>query len=132
MSFLVFGGVGHAEAKQESSSAIVEMASPPPDFNTSAVALRTAAESELRKEGSLLRSRRSVVISVALTQTGAAPVSCSVNATVRDAKTGAMIAIVETAARATGPLSPQLRKELADSAVRRAVRRVPSAIRASK
>ncbi len=133
VSLAVFGAVDQAEAKPKTtSSAVVEIASPPPDFNTSAAALRTAAESEIRKEGSLLKSRRKLVISVALVQTGAAPVAVSVNATVRDAKTGAMIAIVETAARAEGPLSPELRKEMADAAVRSAVRRVPGALRAKK
>ncbi len=125
-----------AEAKPAPPSfAVVEIASPPSDFNTSAAALRTVAESELKREGSLLKSRRRVVISVSLSlqaATSATPAACSVNATVRDAKTGAMIAVVETAARAEGPLSPELRKEMADAAVRSAVRRVPSAIRAKK
>lgn len=114
---------------KERPRAVVEMAAPPPDFNINAATLRTAAEAELQKEGSLLKSGRRVVISMSLTQTGSAPVACSVNATVRDAKTGAMIAVIETGARAGGPLSAELRKEMAMSAVRSAVRKVPSALK---
>jgi hypothetical protein len=132
VSVSMLAAADRADAKPEApSSAVVEVASPPSDFNTSAAALRTVAESEIKKESSLFRSRRRVVISFSLSlqaATSATPTACNVNATVRDARTGAMIAIVESATRAEGPLSPELRKEMADAAVRSAVRRVPSAI----
>jgi hypothetical protein len=115
-----------ADAKEQRT--VVEMAAPPPDFNTNATELRTAAEAELNKDRSLQRSKRHVVVSVSLKQTATAPMACSVNATVRDARTGAMLAIIETASRAVGSLSPELRQEMAVNAVRSAVRKVPGAL----
>ena len=84
----------------------------------------------MRKLGALGRAQRRVVISLSLTQKAASPVACSVNATVRDARTGAMLAIIETAARAEGgPNTAEQRREVAYAAIRSAVRRAEPTLR---
>src|SRR5690242_11153385 len=120
---------GDADAGN-TSACVVEIAPPPPGFGADPAMLKNAAESEVQKgvQASLLRSNRRVVISVAVLRTAPAPVVCSVNATVRDAKTGAMLAVISTDARAAGPVSVEQRKELAYAAVRSAVRSVPRAL----
>jgi hypothetical protein len=95
-----------------------------------AAALRDTAEGEIRQiDVASLRAQRHVVVSFALTRAAAdGPVVCTVNAMLRDARTGVMIAIIEAGATAEGPGSPELRKRLAHAAVRSAVRRIPSAL----
>jgi hypothetical protein len=123
---------GERDALASGSPSVIEIAPPPAAFGTDAGALRTAAVDEVKKlNAALMKARRRVVVSLAL----AAPASdgvCNVNATVRDARTGALLAIVETATRADGPISTEVRKELAYSAVRSAVRRIPTALAAKK
>jgi hypothetical protein len=110
--------------------AVVEMAPPSALLGTSAATLRSTAEAEIRKvDATLQRGRRRLVISFVVTPADeGARRLVGVNATVRDARTGAMIAVIETNARTDGPVSPEQRKELAFAAIRSAVRRVPSAI----
>jgi hypothetical protein len=95
-----------------------------------AASLRDTAEGAIRQlDPAELPGRHRYVLSLALT--GAAvegPVACTVDAMVRDAKTGNMIAIIQGGARAEGPASAELRRQVAHAAVRSAVRRIPSAL----
>jgi hypothetical protein len=118
-------------ASAAEAHAVVEIAPPPAVFGTNAAALRTAADAEIRRvDATLQRDRRRVVISLSLSRDDAGALSSvGVNATVRDARTGAMLAVIETNARADGPVSTEQQKQLAVSAIRNAVRRVPSALR---
>jgi hypothetical protein len=95
-----------------------------------AAGVRSAAEGELRQiDSSRIPGRRRFVVSLALTRDAVeGPVACTVNAMLRDARTGVMIAIIEAGARAEGPVSPELRKQVAHAAVRNAVRRIPRAL----
>lgn len=103
---------------------VIHVTTPPPAFGTDATTLRKVAVGELRTLDSVLaRARRRVVVTIALAPP-ANPGACSVSAIVRDARTGNLIAVIETASRASGPVSSELRRELAYAAVRSAVRRV--------
>jgi hypothetical protein len=106
--------------------------SAPPGSGIDEAGLRITAERETRQiDISRLPIHRRVVVSLALRPMTEGPVSCIVNAVVRDAKTGAMIAIIEATARGEGSASKALRKEVAHAVVRRAVRRIPQALGAS-
>jgi hypothetical protein len=76
-------------------------------------------------------ARKRVVVSLSL-----APLTedqeCTVDATLRDDRTGSVVATIETASRASGPLNADQRKLLAYAAVRRAVRKMPTALAGSK
>jgi hypothetical protein len=117
-----------AHAK-EPPSAVGELSTPPATSRGEAAARRKAAEGEIRQlDAARLPERRRFVVSLALTRAAAdGPVGCMVNAIVRDARTGVMIAIIETGAHASGPASEALHKQVADAAVRSAVRRIPHA-----
>lgn len=94
-----------------------------------ATVVRDAATSELGRLDVSRLPRRRVVVSIAVTKAAENPlVACKVNAMLRDARTGAMIAIIESGAQAEGPGSIELRKEVASAAVRSAVRRIPGAL----
>ena len=107
--------------------AVGEVAPPPAGSGIEASVLREAAAAEIRQiDVSRLRDRRKIVVSLALTRAVAEnPFACTVNAMLRDARTGAMIAIIEAGAQAEGPASLELRKQVANAAVRSAVRRIP-------
>ena len=108
---------------------VIEIAPPPAAYATDATALRAAAAGEIKKlNTTLMRGRRRVVVSLSLAPPASEPIVCNVNATVRDAKTGTLIAVIQSATRAGGPVTAAQRKELAYSAVRSAVRRVPTAL----
>jgi len=97
---------------------------------TDAVAVRTTAIEELGKLGqNRRRAERSLVVSLSVQPAGSTEsTSCTVDATLRDARTGTMLAVIETGARASGPTSTELRRQLAVVAVRSAVRKIPSAL----
>lgn len=121
------------------AAAALEVAPPPEAYGTSVAELRTIAADALEEararqgsSGSRARRRRAVVVSISLAPPTAEPIVCSLNATVRDEVTGAVIAIIETSTRATGPLSAGQRTALAHAAVRSAARRVPSALALAK
>ena len=110
--------------------AVGEVSPPPASSGIDASVLRDAATAEIKQiDVSRLRDRRRVVVSLALTRAIAeGPIACTVNAMLRDAKTGAMIAIIEGGAQAEGPASAELRKRVAHAAVRSAVRRIPNVL----
>jgi hypothetical protein len=123
-----FAGASDARAATESEIAISEVAPPPPSAGVDQATLKTAAEGEIKMiDGSRAKGRR-VLVSVALLSRDDAPVSFSVNATLRDAKSGAMIAITEGRARANGSATTDLKREVARAALRSAVRQIPDAL----
>jgi hypothetical protein len=122
------GGASDAEAASESEIALSEVAPPPANAGVDQATLKTAAEGEIKRiDGSKAKGRR-VLVSVALLSRDDAPVSFSVNATLRDAKSGAMIAITEGRARAEGNATSDLKREVARAALHSAVRQIPAAL----
>lgn len=119
----------HVEAA-DAPIAVGEITPPPASSGIDASVLRDAAAAEIKQiDPSRLPLRRKVVVSLALTRAVAEKtISCTVNAMVRDAHTGVMIAIIEAGAQAEGPASAELRKQVAHAAVRSAVRRIPRAL----
>ncbi len=117
---------GDAEAT-DAPIAVGEVSPPPAGSGIDASVLREAAAAEIKQiDFSRLRDRRKIVVSLAITRAIAeGPFACTVNAMLRDAKTGVMIAIIEAGAQAEGPASMELRKQVAHAAVRSAVRRIP-------
>lgn len=115
---------------REAPIAVGEVSPPPPGSGIDVAGLRAAATAEIaRLDASRLPARRRVVVSLALTRAVVdGPVVCTVNAMLRDARTGAMIAVIEAGAEAAGPASIELRKQVARAAVQSAVRRIPRAL----
>lgn len=114
----------------ELSIAVGEVSAPPPSAGLDAAGLRDAAEGEIRQiDAATIPQRRRIIVSLALTRAAVeGPVTCTISAMIRDAKTGAMIAIIEAGARADGPASSALRKQVAHAAVRSAVQKIPRAL----
>jgi hypothetical protein len=124
------GGASAAHAATDSEISVSEVAPPPQGAGVDQAGLKTAAEGEIKRiDGSKAKGRR-VLVSVALLSRDDAPVSFSVNATLRDAKSGAMIAIVEGRARSEGNANATwaLKREVAHAALRSAVRQIPDAL----
>jgi hypothetical protein len=123
---------GHDGEATDSSTAVVvgEVSPPPATAGVDAAALRDAAEGEIKQlDAARLPERRRFVVSLALTRAAVdGPVACTVNAILRDARTGVMVAIIEAGAHSEGPASEELRKQVARTAVRSAVRRIPHAL----
>lgn len=121
--------VGHEVSASERAIAVGEVMPPPASFGVDAAALRDAAEGEIRDMGdAALPRRRKVVVSLALTRTALDPVACTVNAMVRDARTGAMILIIESNSHSDAMSSQEVRQQVAHAAVRSAVRKIPHAL----
>ena len=116
----------------DTSLALGEVAVPPVSSGVDRATLKTAAEGELRGvDTSRLRKRRDVVVSVAIVGSAPSPFACTVNALLRDAKTGTMLAIIEGRAHAEGDANPELRKQVLRAALRSAVRQIPEALAAN-
>lgn len=94
--------------------------------------LKTAAEGELRGvDASRIRKHRKVVVSVAVIGSSVSPFACTVNALLRDAKTGAMLAIIEGRAQSDGEANAEQRKRIMRAAVHIAVGQIPAALAGS-
>ena len=93
-------------------------------------AVRATAEGELAEiDVSKLPAKRRVIVSLSVARSAVGDgVACHVNAMLRDAKSGAMIAIIETGAQAQGSTSDDVAKRVAHAAVRNAMRRIPTAL----
>lgn len=90
-------------------------------------AVRTTAEGELRRiDTSRMPASRRFVVSLAVASADDA--ACTVNATLRDSRTGSMIAVLEGRARTTGTPNREDRAEIVRVAVRSAVRQIPAAL----
>jgi hypothetical protein len=121
--------LGGNEVGASAAPIAVGEVSPPPSSGIAEAGLRVTAEHEVRQiDTSRIPNGRRVVVSLALQAMTEQPVSCTINAMVRDAKTGAMIAIIDAGSHAEGPASAELRKQVAHEVVRRAVRRIPIAL----
>lgn len=123
---------GDASAS-DTSIALGEVGVPPVSSGVDQAALKNAAEGELRGiDRSRLRKRRNVVVSVAIIASSQAPFGCTVNAALRDAKTGTMFAIIEGRAHADqGDASSELRQRVMRAAVHSALRQIPAALAAN-
>jgi hypothetical protein len=107
----------------------IEIAPPPAAYGTSAQALRQVAAAELRAVEIPGAPQRRVVVSLALAKPSSdEPNDCKVDATLRDERTGAVIAVINIALRSTVRLSRAERTELAFTTVRTVARRVPAAL----
>ena len=80
---------------------------------------------------SKLRKRRNVLVSVAIIGSAQAPLAFTVNALLRDAKTGTMLAILEGRARAAGQPNADVRRQVLRAALHGAVRQIPDALAAN-
>lgn len=129
LAMAMFASTPRADAA-DAPIAVGEVSPPPPSSGIDVAVLRDAAEGEIRQiDASRLPNHRRFLVSFALTRAVVVgPIDCTVNAMVRDAKTGTMIAIIEGGAHADGPPSPELRKQVTYAAVRSAVRRIPRAL----
>lgn len=109
--------------------AIGEIATPPAVAGATVATLRDAAAAELERLDLSRLARRKIVVSFSVTRAIAdKTIACTVNAMLRDARTGVMIAIIEAGAQAEGPGSAEARKEVTHAALRSAVRRIPKAL----
>lgn len=120
-------GSSSAEAG-EAPITVGEITPPPPNAGLDSAAIRDTAEGEVRSlDASRIPSRRKVVVALTLVRAGTddAVAAWTVNAMVRDARTGNMIGIIEAGARSEGPASSEVKRQVAHAAVRRAIRRVP-------
>jgi hypothetical protein len=135
LAFVMLSSVAMLFATTDASAGtpcVVQIAPPPEAYGTDASAVRTAVAAEIKELDAAIagRAQRRVIVSVSVAAPVSNPIICNVNAVVLDARTGAIIAIVESQARASGPLNVDQRKQLAYRAVRTAVRRVPNALTA--
>jgi hypothetical protein len=116
----------------ETSIALGEVSIPPASSGVDHATLRTAAEGELRgvdaKKLRVLRKKRSVLVSMAIIGSTPSPFACSVNAVLRDAKTGTMLAVIEGRARSEGDASPEVRTRVLRAAVHSAMSQIPDAL----
>jgi hypothetical protein len=118
-------------AAAEAPISVGEVTAPPPGSGVDAIGLRAEATDEIRHiDASQIPNRRKIVVSLSLTKSAFAEKTtvCTVNAMLRDAETGVMIAIIEAGAQAEGPASVEVKKQVANAAVRSAVRRIPRAL----
>jgi hypothetical protein len=122
--------VSRSSIAAENPISLGEVAPLPSAMGTDPLVLRDVAASELQQlDVSRIPARRKVVVSIAMTKAVAdKTIACTVNAMLRDAKTGAMLAIIEAGAQADGPASAELRKQVTHAAVRQAVQRIPRAL----
>lgn len=119
---------GDAQAS-DTSLALAEVATPPVAMGVDLPSFKTVAEAEVRGvDVSKLRKRRNVLVSIAVIGAAGAPFGCTVNAMLRDAKTGTMLAILEGRANVEGSPSPEVRKEVLRAALRSAVKKIPEAL----
>ena len=119
--------VAFAGETNAATPAAIEIATPPAVYATDANALRAIAAAELATATSGGTNRRVIVSLAVATPKSAEPDECQVDATLRDERTGAVLAVIDATARATGPLSSVERRALAHAAVRTAARRITTA-----
>jgi hypothetical protein len=117
----------------ELSFALGEVAAPPEASGIDHATLETTARRALETVDTSrvkAKKRRPVVVSVAITSATDASKACTVNAMLRDAKSGAMIAILQGRASAQGEGTSDLRNAVLRAAMRSAVTQIPDALSA--
>src|SRR5205809_713557 len=87
--------VTSASAATDSELALSEVAPPPPASGVDTATLESAARGEIQRIHIDGAKKRRVLVSVALVRIDDTPVGFTVDATLRDAKSGTMIAILE-------------------------------------
>jgi len=90
-------------------------------------AVKSTAEHEIRGVDAR-RVKRRVIVSVAVVRSTDDPVAVRVNATLREAKSGNMIAVIEGRASSDASADAELRRAVLRAAVRCAVRQIPDAL----
>lgn len=97
-----------------------------------ATQIRETAEGEIRDlDTSKLPAKHHYVVSLSVARSAIGDaIACKVNAMLRDANTGNMIAIIEAGAQASGSISEDAVRRVASAAVRTAMRRIPTALAA--
>jgi hypothetical protein len=129
MAALVAFAPGFASAADE-RIAIGEVSVPQAPPGVDRATLKSAAEGEVKALDASNVKRR-VVVSLAVASASDAPVEVSINAVIRDSRTGAMIAIVEGRARSDGGGNVELRRAVLRAAVHTAVQQIPKALSGS-
>lgn len=126
----MLAGSGQASAL-ESPISVGEIT---PSAGVDTADVRAAAEGEIgRLDAAQLQGKGKLVVALSLVKvTVDNAVKYTVNALIRDAKTGTMIAIIEGGAHAQGELSLALVKQVANAAVRSAISRIPTALLSRK
>jgi hypothetical protein len=109
---------------------IAAVAEPPTVAGIDGNTLRIVAEEQLRTLDGC-QVPRPVAVSIAVVEATNAPASCTVNATVLDRKTGAMLGVAAGYAYAPAGAPGDPRPALARTAVRNAVSRIPDVISAA-
>lgn len=90
--------------------------------------LRRAAEGEIAAVDTA-RMKKRVIVSVAVSGASDRPsVNVSVDAALRDAKSGTILAVVQGRARAEGGACPELRQQVMRAAVKSALSQIPLAV----
>lgn len=94
--------------------------------------LKDTAELELLDvDAAKIKKHRKVVMSVAIMGAEQAPFGCTISAVLLDAKTGAMLAVLEGRARAEGnTTTDRVRQHVLRGALRNAVHQIPAALAA--
>lgn len=111
--------------------AIGEVSVPAPTPGVDKATVKSAAEGEIRSLDAS-RVRRPVVVSLSVVRSSTdGPIAVSINAMLRDGRTGNMIAVLEGRAEADGAGSIELRRAVLRAAVRSAVRQIPLALSGS-
>ena len=98
--------------------------------NIDAATVKTLSEREIRSVDAR-RVKRRVVVSVAVVRSTDDPVAVRINATLREAKSGNMIAVIEGRASSDALADADLRRAVLRAAVRSAVRQIPEALSGS-
>lgn len=118
----------------ELSFALGEVAAPPAASGIDQATLTTTAQRELETVDTSrvkTKKRRPMVVSIAITSATDASKACTVNAMLRDAKSGVMIAVLQGRASTSGEgATSDLRKAVLRAAMRSAVTQIPDALAA--
>jgi hypothetical protein len=92
--------------------------------------LKSTAEGEIKTlDQTKMKGSKHYIIALAVVRSSDGPVSCEVTAMLREAKSGAMLAVIQGRARSEGGADAQLRTAVLRAAVRTAVRQIPEAIK---
>lgn len=120
--------VGRPAVAADERIAIGEVTVPAATPGVDRATVKSAAEGEIRTLDAS-RVRRRVVVSLSVVRSSIdGPVAVSVNALLRDGRTGNMIAVLEGRAQSEGTGGVELRRAVVRAAVRSAVRQIPVAL----
>lgn len=111
--------------------ALGEIATPPETAGIDRDGLALAAAGELSAvevSRAFIKKKRRFVVSLAMTEASASPPSCTIQAMLRDAKTGTMIAVLAGRARTDAAATAAVRLQVARAAVRSALVQIPAAL----